>query len=95
MLHALADFCLGQPGAAQREGGVVIGREPWKARVLLEHDADAVRHAARDGTPFEGHRARRWARKPGNDVEKRRLSAAGGPDDGKELALAQLEVEGA
>ncbi len=68
MLHALADFRLGQSGTAQREGGVVERREPRKARVLLEHDADTVRHAARDGTPFEGHRARGWARKPGDDV---------------------------
>src|SRR4051794_26673034 len=95
MLNPLADVRLGQPGPAQREGGVVERREPRKARVLLEHDADAVRHTSGDGTPFEGHRTRGWARKPGDDVEKRRLSAAGGPDHGKELALTQLEAEGA
>src|SRR3954463_290678 len=93
MLHTLPDFRLGQPGPAQREGGVVERREPRKARVLLEHDADAVRHTPGDGSPFESHRARGWARKPGDDVEERRLPAAGRPDHGKELALAQIEVE--
>ena len=79
MLHALADFRLGQSGAAQREGGVVVRREPGEARVLLEHDADTVRHAPGDGTPFEGHRARGWARKPGNDVEKVDFPQPDGP----------------
>ena len=56
MLHALADLRLGHAGAAQREGGVVVDREPGKARVLLEHDADTVRHLARDRHALEGDR---------------------------------------
>ena len=95
MLDALADFRLGQAGAAQREGGVVVDREPGKARVLLEHDADPVRHRARDGSPFEGRPCPRSAlASPAMTSSKRGLAAAGGPDDGKELALAQIRSSG-
>ena len=93
MVDALADFCLGHAGAAQREGGVVHTREPGKARVLLEHDADALRHLARHGAPFEGRPYPTIGRKPREDIQKRGFPAAGGPDDGEELALAQIEVE--
>ena len=53
MLDALADFRLGHAGAAQRERGVVVDGEPGKARVLLEHHADAVRHLAGDRLALE------------------------------------------
>jgi hypothetical protein len=53
---------LSTPRAPQAEGDVVADRQPGKARVLLEHHADAVGHLAGDRLALERRWSRRWGR---------------------------------
>jgi hypothetical protein len=86
-------FHLGKLRFAQAEADVALDGEPRDRSVLLEHDADAVGHAAVDRPALEGDRALGRGGEPGDQFEQGRLAAARRPDHGKELALAQVEVE--
>ena len=79
---------------AQPECDVVPHAEPREGRVVLEDDADARRNRALHRAAFERHGAAARQRQAGDDVEQRRLAATRGSDDGKEFALAKLEVQG-
>ena len=79
--------------APQAERGVVPHRQPGKAGVLLEHDADAVGDLAGDGLPLERHRAGGRLLQTGEHFEEGRLAAARRPDHGEELALVEIDVD--
>ena len=83
-----------EPLRLQAERGVVPHRQPGKAGVLLENDADAVGDFAGDGAPLERHRAGGRPLQTGEHFEKGRLAAARRPDHGEELALAEIESIG-
>ena len=67
-------------------------RAPGQQQVLLQHVAgfrrDAGEHRA---VPPDLAGTRR--KQPGEDIEQRRLPAAGGADDGDDLARLQLEAD--
>ena len=85
VLQPPLDFRLIDRLPAQPEGDVVGDVEPGETGILLEHDADAVRHGVPDRPSLERHHALGWRRQRGDDVEQRRLAAAGWTDHGKEL----------
>jgi hypothetical protein len=73
--------------AAELEGqfDVLPGGEPGEQRGVLEHKGGAV-----TGN-FEG--ARRRGLQSGHDVQQGGLAAAGGTEEGNELALADVGVD--
>ena len=82
-------------GFAPKQGAgrhVVQDIAPGEEGVGLEHEADA-RVDARDRLADDPDLAARRPAKSGDQVERRRLAAAGGPDKGHELAAAHGEVE--
>ncbi len=74
----------------EAELDVLLHRER-EQRVLLEDDA-AVGAGALDGLAVHGDAAARGLLKPADDVEQRRLSAAGGAHDADELVLVNVKV---
>src|SRR5260221_13916567 len=76
--------------AVQAKRGVVPHRQPGKACVLLEDDADAVRHLPSHRAVLERHCPRRGLLQPGEQLEQRGLAAAGGTDDREELAASEV-----
>jgi hypothetical protein len=93
IIHAAGDFRRHGAGAAQAECDIVPHVEPGEGRVLLEHDADFIRHRAGDRAPIHLDRAGARPHQPGDDLQKRALAAAGRSDHGDELAAAELEIE--
>ena len=89
----LAALRVGKLRLAQAERDVALDREPRDRSVLLEHDADAVGHAAVDRLALEVDRALGRDGEPRDQLEQGRLAAARRPDHGEELALAQVEIE--
>jgi hypothetical protein len=81
------------PAPLQAERDVVADREPRKARVVLEDDADALRDAALDARAVEHDVALRRRLQSGDDLEQRRLAAARRADDREEFAAAQRQVD--
>ena len=68
--------------------------QPGKAGVLLEHDADAVRDVARDRPALELDACPALGdASPAISSSSVDLPQPDGPDDGEELALAQLEID--
>ena len=78
--------------AAQAEHDVVGDVEPGKGRILLEHDADALGHAAIERATFEQHLSAGRLRQAGEHVEQRRLPAAGRADHRIEFAPPQAQL---
>jgi hypothetical protein len=70
---------------------VVVDGQPRQQRVVLEHDR-AVGSRARSPRGPPGGRRRRSPGQAGDDVEQRRLAAAGMADDRDVLALVDAEV---
>ena len=93
VVDARRDLGLVERRLAQAERDVVGDGEPGKARVLLEHDADALRHLARNRLAFNVTRALGRAVQPGDDLEQRGFPAARRADHGEELAAHQIEVD--
>src|SRR5258706_365592 len=83
----------GHAVTAKTERGIVPHRHPRKAGVFLKHDADPVRHLARDGTALERHRPGGRLLQAGENLEQGGLAAAGGADNGEEFAALELEIE--
>ncbi|MNI58431.1 hypothetical protein D3C73_1135430 [compost metagenome] len=95
---------LGQPGIgfglalgfrhateAQTQFDVLVGGLPWQQCILLEQIADRFLHAA-DLVAIDGDIAGRRRQQTRHGIEDGALAAAGGADDGKELAVAHLDV---
>ena len=93
MIDPRGDLRFVQSRLAQPERDVVGDGEPGKARVLLEHDADAVRHLAGDRVAFERRGAFGWTVQPGDDLEQRRFPAARRADDGEKFPAHQVEID--
>jgi hypothetical protein len=91
--HALDPLLAAELRAAQTEGYVVGDVEPGERCVLLEHDADSVRCFAGDRPAFELDRAFGCRREARDQLEQRRLAAAGRADNREELAAPELEIE--
>ena len=72
-------------GNLERKRDVLQDGAPRKRRFLLEHHADRGMRAD-DGRTLDRDAALVVAGQPADDVEERRLAAAGGPDDRYELA---------
>jgi hypothetical protein len=84
---------LSAPATRAARSAAAIGVRRRNRRVLLEHDADPVRHRAGDRLVLEVDRAGSRGREPRHQFEERRLAAARRPDDGKEFPGAQVEIE--
>src|SRR5262249_51768885 len=93
VVDATADLRACHAVAAQAERSIVPHGHPGKAGVFLKHDADSVRHLARDGAALERHRPGGRLLQPGEYLEQRGLAAAGRADDSEELAALELEIE--
>ena len=93
VIDAAADFRVDDAVTTQAERGVVPHRQPRKASILLEDDADAVRHLARDWTALERHRAGGGLLQAGQHLQQSGLAAAGRTDDGEKLAALQVELD--
>ena len=89
-LVALRPRALAGEHLVHREAHVVVDREPGEQRVVLEHDG-AVGTRFIDLLVLEEDGAIRHRDQSGDDVEQRRLSAAGMTNDGDELALFDAE----
>src|SRR5213080_1309884 len=85
---------LGAAGALEAQPELHVARhgEPRKQHVLLEHDA-AVRTGSRDGTAVDQHLAGGRTEKAGDDVQQRRLAAAGGTEQADELVLGDVDID--
>ena len=92
-LAALLLVGLAHAAFAQAEADVLRHREPGKERVALEHHA-AVGARAIDALAVEQHLAGGRKVEPRDDAQQRRLAAARGAEDGDEVVLAHLEVDG-
>src|SRR5262245_27675532 len=93
MLHASADLGRMKTAVAQAERDIVPDRQPRKAGILLEHDANALRYNAAHPFAFKGHIAFARLEYAGNDIEECGLPAAGRPDYRKEFALSDVEID--
>ena len=83
-----------QRGLAQAEGDVVLDRQPGKAGVLLEHDADAVRDVAGDAAALELDRRRRSATEsPAINSSSVDFPQPDGPTTAKNSPLLQIEID--
>ena len=69
---------------------IVVDREPGQQAVVLENDG-AIRPGLVDLTAFEDDAALRGRNKPGDNVQQRRLSAAGMPDDRDVFTLCNIK----
>ena len=93
VVDAAAHLGFADAVTAQSECGVVPHRQPRKARILLEYDADAFGDFAVHRLAFECHRSRRRPLQAGKHVEESRLATARRADDGEELAFAKLQID--
>src|SRR2546423_14211669 len=93
MPDALTHFRVRHAGTAQRKRRVVINGEPREARVLLENDADPVRHLAGDRLILEQDGAGALPGKPGDHVEQSGFPAPGRPDDGEKFTLLERQID--
>src|SRR5262249_11717764 len=93
IIDATADLGGAHAVATQAERGVVPHRQPRKASILLKHDADAIRHLARNWTALERHRASRWLLEAGQHLQKGGLAAAGRTDAGQKLTMFELKID--
>ena len=82
-------------GDRQREGDVLAHRQMRVERVGLEHHGDAAlgRMHPGDVGAVDEDRPRRHHFQPGDHAQHRRLAAAGRPEQGAELALADRQVD--
>lgn len=92
MIDSFAHFVFLHACAARSKGRVVEHVEPWKARILLKHDGDAVQHLSSDRAAFELHRAAARGVDAREHVQQGRFTAAGRPDHREELARFQVEA---
>jgi hypothetical protein len=95
--HRLGDFGRITPPRLEAEGHVLRHGEMREQRVVLEHHADVapMRRQRRDILPVELHRAAIDAQQAGHDAQQGGLAAAGRPQQGNELALADAEIDAA
>jgi hypothetical protein len=93
VVDARGDFGVVERGLAQSERDVVGHVEPRKARILLEHDADAFRHLARHRLTFERDGSLGRTVQAGNDFEQRGFPAARRADHDEELAARKIEID--
>ena len=91
LVHPLVDFAPRQL-AFQSEGDVAGHRPPLQqsVRIVLKDDDD-VRWRAVDQPPVYIYRAARAGCQSAEHAQQRRLAGAGWPDNGQELAAAQLQ----
>src|SRR5262245_39885839 len=93
MLHASSDLGRMKTAVAQAERDIVPARQPRKAGILLEDDANALRYNAAHLFAFKGHMALARLEYAGKDIEECRLPAAGRPDYRKEFAFSDVEID--
>src|SRR6185503_3785186 len=86
----LALALAGREHLVHGEAHVFVYREPGQQRVILEHDR-TIRSGLMHFAPLEKHVAAGRLRQPRDDVEQRRLAAAGVADDGDVFALADFQ----
>src|SRR5574337_1279880 len=91
--RALLLLRLGHAALAQAEADVLLDGEPGKQRVALEHHA-TVGSRPRNRLPAQQHPARGWMVQPGNDAQHGRFAAAKGPENGHEVVLLHVEIDG-
>ena len=95
-VYLFLDFRLIQLLDLQAECDVVPHRHRGKQGVALEHDADVALlygHAG-DVLPLHVHAAGRGLDEPGDGAQRGGLAAAGGPQEGEELPLLHVNVDG-
>src|SRR3954447_4061791 len=95
VLDAGADLLLLHPGDLQREAHVVGHAHVRVERVVLEHHRDValLGRQVRDVAVADPDRAISHRLQPGQGAQRRRLPAAGGPDEHEELAVGDLQVQ--
>ena len=93
VIDSLGDSRRSKALSAQAEGDIVPHGEPGEARILLKHDADAVRHRALDLGAVADNRAARRRREARQNIEQGRLAAARRPNHREELAALDIEVD--
>ena len=93
--HALADRRLLDPLHLEREAHVLIDRHVRVQRVGLEHHRDVavLRGDVVDDPRADRDRARRRVLEPRDHPQRRRLAGARRPDQDRELAVGDLEVQ--
>ena len=91
LLHPLARWALRMPTHSSPNATFSRDRAPRVEAVGLEHHA-AVGPGTDDRLVVDLDRARGRHVEPGDDVEQRRLPAAGRPDQAHELPVGDLEV---
>ena len=93
MRDARRDFGVGQPAHLEAEADVLRDRHVRKQRVVLEHHAEAAlfRRQRVDARLVEPDAAARQLHQAGDAVERRRLAAAGRPEQRDEFAALDRE----
>src|SRR5207253_9127709 len=81
VVHTASSFFGPERRLAQPELDILTHGEPGKAGILLKHDTDAVGDLVLDRPPFEFDLAFGCRDQSGDELEQRRLAAAGRPDD--------------
>ncbi len=96
LVHAAPDLGLGHAALAQAEGHVLEHRHVGEERVGLEHHAEPplVGRARRHVLAVDDHAAGARRHEARDQVERRRLPAAGRAEEREQLALVHREVEG-
>src|SRR5213078_1618514 len=67
-------------------------REPWQQRMILEYDTP-IRTGSSDLAPGAQEHARGWLQQTGDEIQQRRLAAAGMTDQRDEFALLHRQVD--
>ena len=104
--HQLEDLAdpgpaLGPAAPVQPEGDVARDRQVREQRVVLEHQPDPAALRLLEPPPVRHHVARDADRplvrplEPGHEPQRRRLAAAGGPDQRHQLAGGHRQVQAA
>ena len=90
-----ADLLSREPAHPEPEGDILEHREVRKERVVLEHERHVARVDGRfcdiDAAQADPSPVRRI--NPGDHAQDRGLAAAGGPEEGEELAAPDREVD--
>ncbi len=95
LAHPAVDLILFRLLDLQAEGDVVIHRHRGKKRIALEHDADAavLDGNAGDVAVLDHDAAAGRLDKARDGAQGRRFAAAGGSEEGKELALLDMDID--
>src|SRR6266540_2774860 len=94
-VHSIVDLALRESAELEREGEVLVHALVRVERVVLEDHRDVAvsrRHLV-DGAIADADLSARDLLEPGDHPQRRRLAAAGGPDQHHQLAVRNLERE--